>query len=77
MLGLAGVLAGAVLGVALQQLLPWALAGFIPMEITFSIELLPVVRAAAVGFAICMLFALLPLLQGTHGAAAGGVPPGD
>ena len=62
-LGLAGVLAGAVLGVALQQLLPWALAGFIPMEITFSIELLPVVRAAAVGFAICMLFALLPLLQ--------------
>lgn len=62
-LGLAGVIAGAGLGVLLQQLLPWAFADFIPIEVKFSVDAWSVLRAAAVGFVICMLFALLPLLQ--------------
>lgn len=62
-LGLAGVFAGAGLGVLLQQLLPWAFADFIPIEVQFSVDVWSVLRAATVGFVICMLFALLPLLQ--------------
>ncbi|HWN94131.1 MAG TPA: FtsX-like permease family protein, partial [Methylomirabilota bacterium] len=62
-LGLVGVIAGAGLGVLLQQLLPSAFAGFIPIEVKFFVDWLAVLRAAALGFVICMLFALLPLLQ--------------
>ncbi len=62
-LGLAGVMAGAGLGVLLQQLLPFAFADFIPIEVKFSVDVWSVMRAASVGFVICMLFALLPLLQ--------------
>lgn len=62
-LGLAGVLAGASLGVLLQQLLPRAFADLLPIEVKFSIDWLAVARAAGIGFIICMLFALLPLLQ--------------
>lgn len=61
-LGLLGVVAGAALGVLLQQWLPSAFAGFIPIEVEFSLDWLAVFRAAALGFVICMLFAALPLL---------------
>lgn len=62
-LGLAGVLAGTALGVALQQSLPLVFADFIPIEVKFAVDAWSVVRAAGAGFLICMLFALLPLLQ--------------
>jgi putative ABC transport system permease protein len=62
-LGLAGVLAGAALGLFLQQFLPRAFADLLPIEIQFALEWMSVVRASAIGFLICMLFALLPLLQ--------------
>jgi len=62
-LGLAGVIAGTGLGVLLQQLLPWAFVDFIPIEVKFFVDAWSVLRAVAVGFVICMLFALLPLLQ--------------
>jgi putative ABC transport system permease protein len=62
-LGLAGVVAGTALGVALQQTLPWIFADLIPVEVKFSVDATSVLRAAAVGFCICMLFALLPLLR--------------
>jgi putative ABC transport system permease protein len=62
-LGLAGVLAGTVLGVAMQQTLPWIFADLIPVEVKFSVDAASVLRAAAAGFFICMLFALLPLLR--------------
>jgi putative ABC transport system permease protein len=62
-LGLAGVVAGALLGVLLQQVFPWAFSGFIPIEVQFALDWRAVLRASAVGFAICMLFAALPLLQ--------------
>jgi putative ABC transport system permease protein len=62
-LGIAGVIAGTTLGVLLQQTLPWAFADFIPIEVKFSMDAWSVIRAASAGFVICMLFALLPLLQ--------------
>ena len=62
-LGLAGVIAGTALGIILQQTLPWAFADFIPVEVEFSMDAWSVLRAASAGFVICMLFALLPLLQ--------------
>jgi putative ABC transport system permease protein len=62
-LGLAGVLAGTLLGVALQQTLPALFADLIPVEVKFTVDPASVLRAAAAGFCICMLFALLPLLR--------------
>ncbi len=62
-LGLAGVIAGTVLGIALQQVLPLLFGDLIPVEVKFSLDLISVLRAAAVGFCICLLFALLPLLR--------------
>ncbi len=62
-LGLIGVTAGSVAGIAVQRYLPLAFEDFIPMEIKFAIGWWPVLRAATVGFGICMLFAMIPLLQ--------------
>lgn len=62
-LGLAGAVAGTAVGVALQQTLPLIFADLIPVEVKFSVDAVSVLRAAAAGFGICMLFALLPLLR--------------
>lgn len=62
-LGLAGVVAGAGLGILLQQFLPLAFKDLIPIEVKFALDWIAVARAAGLGFGICMLFALLPLLQ--------------
>lgn len=62
-LGLAGVVAGTALGVTLQQTLPWIFDELIPVEVKFAVDTASVLRAAAAGFFICMLFALLPLLR--------------
>lgn len=62
-LGIAGVIAGTALGVAFQQTLPRVFADLIPVEVRFSVDATSVLRAAAAGFGICMLFALLPLLR--------------
>ncbi|MDB6065392.1 MAG: macB 4 [Pedosphaera sp.] len=61
-LGLFGALAGAALGVAIQSALPKVLADFIPFSFQFATSWLAVGRAVAVGFVICLMFALLPLL---------------
>ena len=61
-LGLLGAGLGAVLGVAIQSALPKVLADFIPFAFQFHTSWLAVGRAMAIGFAICLLFALLPLL---------------
>ena len=62
-LGVAGAVLGALLGAAIQSALPRALASFIPFDFQFRIAWLAVGRAAAIGFCICLLFALLPLLS--------------
>ena len=61
-LGLFGAVLGAALGIAIQAALPKVLADFIPFTFEFHTSWLAVGRAMAIGFAICLLFALLPLL---------------
>jgi putative ABC transport system permease protein len=62
-LGCFGAVLGAALGVALQATLPRVLAGFIPFTFSFHTAWPAVARAMAIGFGICILFALLPLLE--------------
>jgi putative ABC transport system permease protein len=61
-LGFLGALCGAALGVLVQTALPRALADFIPFTFAFQTSWLAVGRAAAIGFLLSLLFALLPLL---------------
>ena len=61
-LGAFGALGGAAIGVGIQSLLPRVLADFIPVEFHFRIAWLAVGRAMGIGFALCVLFAVLPLL---------------
>ncbi len=67
-LGLLGSLAGAVLGLSLQGLIPRLLAGFVPhdlLEVTIShtaFPILPVIKGLALGSATTLLFTLWPLL---------------
>lgn len=62
-LGLIGVFIGSLVGLLVQRWLPLAFADFIPLEIGFAIHWAPVLQAAGIGFGICMLFALIPLLK--------------
>ena len=61
-LGMFGALLGAGLGVAIQAALPRVLGDFIPFTFQFQTSWWAVGRAMGVGFTICLLFALLPLL---------------
>jgi putative ABC transport system permease protein len=61
-LGLAGAAAGAALGVAVQTLLPALLKDVLPFPVDFFIAWPAVARGMGAGVAICLLFALLPLL---------------
>jgi putative ABC transport system permease protein len=61
-LGLFGALLGGLLGLAIQSSLPKVMADFIPFTFQFHTAWLAIGRAMAVGFGICLLFCLLPLL---------------
>lgn len=63
LLGLLGAGAGAVLGVALQEVMPWALAGVLPVEVTTRISPLSILAGLAIGVWVAVVFALIPLLQ--------------
>ncbi|MDP9100232.1 MAG: ABC transporter permease [Verrucomicrobiota bacterium] len=62
-MGLFGAGFGALLGVALQQLFPRLLMSFLPLTISTSIAWGPIVAGVFIGFTICILFALPPLLR--------------
>lgn len=62
-LGLFGACFGAALGVLIQSLLPRILSDFIPFAFQFHTSWLAITRGVGIGFAICLLFALLPLLS--------------
>jgi putative ABC transport system permease protein len=62
-MGFAGAFAGAALGVALQRLFPRILRAFIPMTVASTLAIGPVIKGMLLGFAICVLFALPPLLR--------------
>jgi putative ABC transport system permease protein len=61
-IGLAGSLAGAALGVALQPLLIAALAGFVPFELEPRLDALALARGVLMGVLTTLLCALWPLL---------------
>jgi putative ABC transport system permease protein len=62
-MGLFGAGLGALLGVVLQRIFPRLLMSFLPLAISTSIAWQPIVAGVAVGFFICILFALPPLLR--------------
>ncbi|MCC6416450.1 MAG: ABC transporter permease, partial [Opitutaceae bacterium] len=61
-LGLLGALCGGLLGLAVQVVLPTTLAGLLPMAVEFSIAWSALWRGMGAGWAVCLLFTLLPLL---------------
>jgi putative ABC transport system permease protein len=62
-MGLVGATTGAALGVAMQRVFPRILQTFLPLAIPTAIAWEPIVRGVLLGFAICILFALPPLLR--------------
>ncbi len=61
-LGAFGAVAGAALGIVVQLLIPKVLADFIPFSFQFHTAWFAIARAMGLGLAICVLFALMPLL---------------
>ncbi len=62
-LGLVGTAAGAALGLTMHQLLPSTLQRYIPFTLPTAIAWTPVLRGMGLGLAVCILFALPPLLR--------------
>jgi putative ABC transport system permease protein len=62
-IGLIGSVAGAAVGVAIQQVLPTVLKDILPMQTNFQISWPAVGEGVIVGLVISILFALLPLLS--------------
>jgi putative ABC transport system permease protein len=61
-LGMAGAIAGTALGLAIHQLVPKVVADFLPFQVSFAPSWRAAAEAMLLGFAICLLFSLLPLL---------------
>jgi putative ABC transport system permease protein len=61
-LGWFGAGLGGLLGLAIQSALPRVMADFIPFAFQFHTAWLAIGRAMAIGFGICLMFSLLPLL---------------
>ena len=62
-MGVFGATAGALLGLAMQQVFPTVLKSFIALPIETTVTWEPVVRGMLIGFFICVLFALPALLR--------------
>lgn len=61
-MGLFGATAGALLGIGAQWLLQASVADFLPVEMSATVSLAAVWNGIWIGFLICLVFALLPLL---------------
>ncbi len=61
-MGLLGAVAGALLGIGAQFLLQITIADFLPVEMPVAVSPGAVWNGIWIGFLICMVFALLPLL---------------
>jgi putative ABC transport system permease protein len=68
-MGLAGSLVGAAIGMAVQWVLPAALEGLLPLEISVRIVPIHVASAVAIGVWVALAFTLIPVLRVRH------VPP--
>ncbi len=62
-IGFIGSFIGAVLGIVIQQFLPFIIKDFLPVKITTAISWTAILQGMALGIIISVLFALLPLLS--------------
>lgn len=62
-LGAMGAVLGGALGMVVQRLLPLIAGGLLPFDVEFGVSWSAVARGTGAGFAIGILFALLPLLR--------------
>lgn len=62
-LGLLGAGAGVVLGVLLQEIMPLALAGVLPVDVTTRLSVPSIAAGLGMGVWIALVFALIPLLE--------------
>ncbi len=62
-IALIGSLLGAILGTAIQQLLPAVLKDFLPFQPTTTISFLAITQGIILGLIITLFFALLPLIS--------------
>ena len=62
-MGVAGGLAGCLLGVGVQLVLPRVVADFLPVEVDFGLSWTALAVGFGVGLGVTLLFALLPLLS--------------
>jgi putative ABC transport system permease protein len=62
-MGVVGVLAGAALGLTMHRIFPGLLQKYIPFALPSAIAWKPVWGGMTVGLAVCLLFALPPLLR--------------
>jgi len=61
-LGLCGAIGGGLVGVGLQFALPWLTQDLLPIRLEVFLAWSPVLAGMGAGFAVCLVFALLPLL---------------
>ena len=61
-MGIAGGLAGCLLGVGVQLLVPRVVADFLPVDVDFGLSWPALIMGFGVGLGVTLLFALLPLL---------------
>lgn len=61
--GLLGAIAGALIGIGIQALLPSVLKEFIPVNLGFSIYWMAVLEGMVIALGFTLLFALLPLVS--------------
>lgn len=62
-LGLVGAGAGVVLGIVVQTALPAVLGGFLPLDVSVTLQWSTILAGLGIGAGTAALFALLPLLQ--------------
>ena len=61
-MGLVGAIAGTVLGVAVQFLLPGVVSDFLPIDVELALEPRPLILGLATGVWVSLVFAMRPLL---------------
>ncbi len=62
-MGLAGGVAGAAIGVGIQAFVPFVLSDFLPVDVAFDVSWSSVLTGILIGFGVTMLFSLLPLVS--------------
>jgi putative ABC transport system permease protein len=62
-LGIVGSIVGAILGVAIHQLVPYVFADYIPLKLDFAISYRAIAEGILLGGIISVLFTVLPLIS--------------